>query len=267
MKIILLALLFVSELSFAYSVKCTQEQDICEVDTKRLVPGDKIGIFSDDGYLIAIGVIEGLKDTGARKVKITRRYGRIKKTHDLILIKDDEAQSPLKYFKVAKPESEHRAGGGLAIHSIGVGEGFLAYGLEGLYEYKWKTIAWVGRGIFFTGSGNASINELEIENVGVSMQVFGALGGASYTFFPNAPISFRTEATLGFANVSVSTDSEYDVQDVVDGRVGKGMGLIGNLEGDVLFAVGDMRAYAGAHYFRLQGSNNAGISGGLIFNL
>jgi hypothetical protein len=265
-KILMLALLFFSELSFAYSVKCTSEQDVCEVDTKRLVPGDKIGIFSDDGYLIAIGVIEGLKDSGARKVKITKKFARIKKTHDLILIKDEEAEDPLKYFKTAKPESLHRIGAGIGIHTIGVGEGFTAYGIDSYYDYKWRNMSWIGRFMFFKGSGEATVNKLELETLGIDMQVMGLMGGAAYTFFPNRDMSFRTEGTAGFAKVSLSS-SKYDAADVVDGRVGNQMSAILNLEGDVVFSAGDMRAFVGARYFRIQGSNNSGLTGGIIFNL
>lgn len=262
-----LVLLFMTCPALAYKVKCNKTQNLCEVDTTRLTIGDKVGIFSEDGDLVALGEVKTLKGR-IRVVDIKKKYGPILRSHNLEMVKDEEYDAPAKYFKVLKKGAEQSAGGSLGLVSLGVGEGFLGFQLDGFMEWLWQNGIFVfGQGFFISGKGNATITEEAINEDTIAMSVIGALGGVSYTGFRNREMSFRGDLGLGFANVSASTGSGRDVKEVADGRIFPGMGFVMRGEAAMLWTIGDWRPYISGSFIRLQNSNNYGVSLGVLMGL
>ena len=56
-----------------YPILCNSQKTSCEVDTKRLTMGDRVGIFSTGNLLLAIGKVQRLKGK-TRVVKITKKF-------------------------------------------------------------------------------------------------------------------------------------------------------------------------------------------------
>jgi hypothetical protein len=226
-----------------------------------------VGIFTEDGFLVAIGTVKSFKGN-VRSIKIDRKYATIGRSHDLILIKDDEADDPGSHFNLLKPAPEQVVGVGLGLANLGIGEGMMGFDLEGYYQRAWKNnISWVGRGIFMTASGKAVINNDQLQNRSIKLQMFAAMGGAAYTLFPNRDLSFRGEFSAGFGNVSASSSGDENFKDLVDGRADSGMAFLIKGELAAIYRIGEYRPFASAQLFHMQSSLNYAILAGALFAL
>lgn len=257
---------FLADLAFAYPLSCNKNQTICEIKTKRVTINDYIGVFDGDGYLIAIGRVTKIRGV-SRMVKIKKRYGDIRSSHDGLLIKDREADNPKKYFKFLQPVTEQTFGVQLGLTQLGVGESISAFDLQGYGEWAFRDIFyWVGRLGFLTGSGEASKTDDELISQEVTVQAFSLLGGMAFWLGKALDLGLRTELSLGLSNVSVDLEQGGDAKDVVDGRVFPGMGFSYRFETSVMIRRDRFNHYfAGASFFRLQNSNNLGVHLGVTF--
>lgn len=251
--------------AFAYKVRCNDEQTQCEVDTKRLATGDKVGIFSEDGLIVAIGTVKKLKGR-LRVVHIDKKYGDIKRSHELVLIRDEEAQNPREYFKFYKPSAGRAFAATLGMTNMGIGEGFTAIDAQFYMQWKFREDTYyLGRGMFLTGSGKASHNEGELLQQDLSLTGIGVMGGMAYVLFAQQPLNFRLEGAMGFAQVNASISGGVDVKDYVDGRIKPGTGHVIRLEGAAIYHWDDWNIIGAANYLRLQSSNNFGVNFGALF--
>ena len=272
MKMVLISRLFLAlsilipSLGFSEGMKirCNQQQTICEVEDRRITVGDKIGVFSKNGYLIAVGRVSKIRDS-IRVVKITKKFNVILKKHRAEVIKDKEAKKPKKYFKIAIGPSEMEWGASLGMMSMGVGDGFVATYLEGQFQWKWVGQTYfILKGNFLSGSGEASANLLGIPNTSVSLTSYGITGGISEVFLPNEPVSIRAYIGGGFGQSSVSIGADSDINEVLNNRVVNGTSLIINSEVSAIYNWGKYKPMVSFTYLSLHKSTNAGLSVGLM---
>ena len=261
---LLLSLGFASS-AYGYKLRCNSSQSTCEVVTKRLTVGDHIGVFDQDGYIVAVGKVKKILHA-RRQVRIIRRFGKILGSHDALLIRDSEAQNPKKYFKFYLEAQQEGLGIQLGLLELGVGEGMTTYDVEGFMESAWRgSTAVVGRLFFMSGSGEASSTGDELKTETVDMTAFGLMGGVSQILFPKMSTSVRGEFALGIVNVSGSSSGGTDLQELVDGRIFPGVGMVTRLGASLLFRYEKSRPYFGAAVYRLQNSTDFGMHFGLLF--
>lgn len=252
-------------LAFAYKVRCNDEQTQCEVDTKRLAMGDRVGIFSDDGLIVAIGTVKKLKGR-LRVVHVDKKYADIKKSYELVLIRDEEAQNPREFFKFSKATPERAFGATLGFTNMGVGEGFTA--IDGQFYMQWKfreNTYYLGRGMFLTGGGKATHNTTQLDERDLTLTAIGAMGGLAYVLMPQHLLNFRFEGAAGFAQVNAAISGGVDAKEYVDGRIKPGMGHVIRLEAAAIYHWDDWKFIGAADYLRLQSSNNFGVAFGSLF--
>ncbi|MBF0440942.1 MAG: hypothetical protein HQK54_03480 [Oligoflexales bacterium] len=249
---------------YGYQVKCNEDQSICQVETKRLAKGDRVGIFSKDGYIVALGIVAKIIGE-EREIKITKKYEEITASCELEKIQDNEANSPGKFFKIRQSLKKRQYGGGLGLASIGVGSGFQAFMLEGFMEWLMKN-SWYagGRALILKGSGTASITLDQLEERKIDMMALGLMGGAGFDFIRNENFTVKGEADLGVANVSASSSGDEPVKEVADGRIFAGIGVLVKAELEMLFNWNEMQPYGAFSMIRLQNSNNYAFSFGII---
>lgn len=263
--LLLLLLLLPGGTAMAYRLKCNGAQTRCEVVTKRLVKGDRIGIFNDSKVIIAVGTVTKVSGK-VRRIRIDKKFGAIAKDDEALLIKDHEARNPKKYFNYARDPVQKPYGASLGITSLGVGEGIQAMDLQGLAQFPWEGHRLlVARLMYLMGSGTAQTTGDELVQENVGMSAIGASGGVAWLLLPRQDISIRAEAGLGFANVSLNTSGEADAKELLDGRLFPGMGVVLRAEIAVIMRLSGLTPYAGANFLRLQNSNDTGVHAGLLF--
>ncbi len=253
---------------WAYRLQCNKQQTSCQANAKRLVTNDYVGVFDEDGYLVAIGRV-GKIDGEVRHIAIQKRYGKILASHDAILIKDHEAKNPDKHFKLMIPVARNNWGVQIETLSMGVGEGFPVYGAEAYYQRGLAhNFFFVGRGGYVRGSGKASVTEDLIASQDIDFASFIFTAGMGFELFPEREIMLRTELSLGGAYVSARAGGSEDkgtIKEIVDGRIYPGMGANLMAVCDVMFHIGQTRPFLGASVYKLQNSLDSGIHLGVYF--
>lgn len=249
-----------------YSVRCNREQTMCEVDTKRLTRGDRVGVFDDDGNIVAVGTVTSLKDR-IRVFKIDKRFNPIFHDAKLRFLSDAQAEDPLKFYTISKSDSEMALGAALEITSVGLGNGFMANGFGAYFDYKIiGRSRLVGRFMYLKGSGLATNSDLEVSEASISMSSFGLMGGLAIPFVSTKTFGVRGEFSLGLGSTSVTTDAPYDATEIIENKVG-GTGLAVRSGLDAVFHFGKFKPFAGLSYFRLQNTNNYTFSIGASFDI
>lgn len=252
--------------ALAYKVRCNEQQNECEVDTKRLVAGDRVGIFSESGLIVAIGTVKKLKGR-IRIVDIDKKYAPIKRSHELVLIKDEEAQNPEAFFKFFKPAAKLVFGAGLGFENMGIGESFPAIDAQAFVGWQRReNLYFVGRFMFLNGAGSATHETNALQKEDITLNYIGLGAGIAYILFPENTISFRGEFALGIGPLSGTITGGQDFKTFVDSRVAPGTVPFGRFEGAAIIRWGDWQPYIQANFLRLQNSNNTGIGAGLLFD-
>lgn len=247
-----------------YTIRCNKEQTQCEVDTKRLTRGDRVGIFDEDNNIVAVGTVTMLKDR-IRIFKIDKRFNPIYREAKLRFLSDAQAENPLKYFTTPKTESKMELGINLEITSVGVGNGFMATGLGAFFDYRlFGRNFIVGRFYYLKGSGVATNSDLEVDEAAINVSSFGLLGGIAIPLITSRSFGLRGEFSLGFGSTSVGTDASFDGTEIIENKVG-GSGLAARAELDAIYHMGKFNPFVGLSYFRLQSANNYTFSAGAIF--
>lgn len=251
--------------AWSYTLKCDSDQKQCHTKTRRLVRGDNVGIFDDDGYLVAIGRV--IKANGLiRQIKIFKKYGTIPAQHDAQLIKDHQVKKPEKFFKVLPPVAFDSLALAIGVFGVGVGSGLSAKGIDGYYERKfYQNFSWLVRIGYLSGSGNASETGDELLTSSIDISALSVLGGATALLLPYSSISIRTEISMGLVNMAIASNSPFEESELVEGRIFSGNGFGLNVAGSVLFRLGDTQPFVGGRVYKMQNSLVTGIEAGLRF--
>lgn len=251
--------LFASASAYALPFKCDKDQSDCEIVTKRWTVGDKVGVFTRDKELVAIGVVREIREN-KRIVKITQKWAPLLRSHDMDIIDDEQYNSPKTAFKVVKPLSPMVWSADLGILNLGIGDGFIATELSGnLYRLFWRDLSYYGRVHFFTGSGSASDNLGNAGQQDVSVSAFGVSGGISEMLLPFNPFSIRLDADLGFSYGSVTLGGDFDEKEVLNNRFSDGLGV--HVRGAVagIWRRPGLQPEFGIAFLHVHNSNNTGI--------
>lgn len=260
------AVLFLSsQLAFSRPVKlkCNKKQKECELEDRRLTVGDKVGVFSPEGHLHAVGEVIEIKGE-KRIVKIKKRYSKILKKHRAQIIKDKEAKSPKKYFTVAEAPAEWEIGGNAGLYFMEVGDGFSAFTLEGIGQWNWrKHTYFYGKFGLLSGSGKASAKLQSINSTSVDVSAYMLSGGIYEIFFPYEVVSLRTGASFGFAQTSISLGADASVSDVLNNRIVDGTVLLFGGEATAIYKWKKYKPTLSIHYLSLHRSTNIGFSVGI----
>ena len=186
-----------SETAHGKSLKCNKRQTTCEVRTKDLTIGDRVGVFNPEGVLVAVGEVKKIRSQ-KRTIKIKKRHGDIDRKDRIALLdtKGSLNSAPTKYKTFN--EKNRSIGASAGYTYVGIAQGISAFGVS-IWRPK-GGLEYVVRGSFISGEGETAINEnndTSEATYGVSLTGFGGMGGVGYTMLKDKPMSFRVEGVAG----------------------------------------------------------------------
>ncbi len=253
--------------SLAMPFKCDKAQVLCEVQTKRMTIGDRVGIFTSDRQLAAIGEVSEIR-TNSRLVKITKKWGSLYRTYEMEIIPDEQANDPEKFFKILTPLPELSWGANIGLYSLGVGDGFIGPSVEGLIRWWWKRSLFViGRFHYINGSGEASDNLGNAGTQKVSISTYGLSGGMSELISLFDQLAVRFEGDLGFSNTAVTLSGNFDEKKVLNDRITDGAGIYARAGVSAIWRREGLEPELGFNYLRLHASNDFGLFVGVSQSL
>lgn len=266
--LLMLGLGLVPQLLLAYTFKCDAVQRRCYVNTKRMVPGDFVGIFDRSKRLIAIGKVDDIIGE-TRQILIIKRYAPIRNNYGLSRIEDEVVANPARYFTVYSGPAKLVVGVEAGVASIGVGEGLAGFSVEAHGDYRlMKWLFATGRLYYLYGRGEAAIEGGEFVSREIDMSAFGGLLGGAVIFEPVANLYLRGELSLGMAGVFGSTADDIPIDEAVDGRVSDGFGFAGKVAISAIWQrKGSYQPFVSGSFMRIQEANIPQLAAGLRFNL
>jgi hypothetical protein len=244
----------------AMPFKCDKQQILCEIQTKRLTVGDKVGVFSGDGQLAAVGEVVEIRNR-SRIVKILQKWGNLYRSYEMEVIDDEQAKDPSKYFRVITPLPEISWGLGLGALNMGIGDGFVGTSLHGgIYWLLDRDLFLTGRLHYLTGSGKAADN-LGVGGGSVSVSVTTAGGsiGLSQLMAPYELVAWRLGGELGISNATLTLPSNLNKSQVINDRISDGIGLYLRLSVAAIWRRDGLQPELGFSFLRLHASNNPGL--------
>lgn len=258
-KLLALLVCLWSSHSYAFPFKCDKEQNRCEVQTKRLTVGDKIGVFTSDKQLVALGEVTDI-DGGQRIVKITKKWGPLLRNHDIDIIKDEFSTNPESHYTIITPLPPMVWDVQLALVNIGVGDGFFGEEVSGLFlKHFARDLSYYARLSYLTGSGKASDNldganaqSLKISNIGLT-------GGLSEMIQPSSTIAVRLDGELGVGIGNVKLGGGFNENKVLNNRFKDGAGLDARVGAAAVWRRDGLQPELGLAIVHLHSSNNAAI--------
>ena len=261
----LLALIFVlwSTASHAFPFKCDKEQMQCEVQTRRLTVGDKVGIFTPEKQLVAVGEVTDI-DGAKRIVKITKKWSTLLRTHDVDIINDNAFQNPTQYYTIVTPLASMSWAVQVSMVNLGIGDGFIGTELSGLFfKHFWRDFSYYGRLHYLTGKGTASDNLGGASSQSVTVSSMGLSGGISEMLLPFATIAVRLDGELGFGMGKVVLDGGFDEDKVLNSRFKDGFGVYARGGAAAVWRRDGLQPELGLAVLRLHNSNNPAFFIGL----
>lgn len=212
-------------------LECNKKQTRCLTETKDLTVGDQVGIFNDDGELVATGEVKGMRGD-RRAVLINKKHGSIRRGYNLALLEGQSSDASVgPSYKIYREPAKLAAGGSLGYSSISIGEGSPATEMSMYAQWrKWGGLLLIARGVYTATEGEVSYyTDDGLERAPISMSGVGLLGGIGYTLRDTKPISFRGELGLGTMWVNASIDGDPSMVDEVGSkaRVKNGFGAYG----------------------------------------
>ncbi len=254
---------FIAAEAWAMPFKCDKQQIMCEVQTKRLTVGDKVGVFASDGQLAAIGEVVEIRNR-SRMVKITQKWGNLYRSYEMEVIDDEKAKDPEKNFRVITPLPELSWGVALGAVNLGIGDSFVGSSFEGgIYYLLWRDIFLTGRLHYVTGSGTASDNLGGAGAKSVSVTSAGGSVGLSELISPYELIAIRLDGDIGVSNATVTLPAGLNKGAVLNNRIDDGIGLYFRLGVAAIWRRDGLQPELGFNFLRLHGSNNPGLFIGL----
>lgn len=244
----------------AMPFKCDKPQVICEVLTKRLTVGDKIGVFTSDGQLAAIGEVVEIRNK-SRVIKITRKWGNLYRSYEMEQIDDEKAQNPEKNFSIITPLPDLSWGVSLGAVNLGIGDSFVGTTFEGgVYWLIAKDLFVTGRLHYLSGSGHASDNlGAGVAEANVSVTSAGLSAGLSILLAPYQVIAMRLDGDVGVSNATVTLPTGLNERQVLNSRVTDGAGLYLRFGAAAIWRRDGLQPELGFAFLRLHSSNNPGL--------
>ena len=250
--------------------KCNESFTKCIIDSKRLTIGDKVGLFAEDGRLVAEARVKSIKN-GWRYINITKSYGK---------------QSRVSYVDLWRNKSDYQTYLEAANFSIGFDLNFAKYENESLMSLlqlgifaEWKN-EFLGLGLgdyfgvvtrfnFYTGGDTFDVNLNDgIVPYDYKTTVAGVLAGFSFNTFKSSKVSPRFEVTggYGFGSESLETQDTFQAPDL-DIRINDGGNLLFMAQGALVFNFGKFHPNIGGSASLVGRSWGRAMHVGLIYDL
>ncbi|NRA69134.1 MAG: hypothetical protein HRU19_31985 [Pseudobacteriovorax sp.] len=267
--LILVSILTLSTQMYAdsSSIRCNKKQTVCEIKNKRTTIGDRIGIFSKDGFFIGWGVVTKIRDS-IRTFEIKELYSKILRSHRAEVIRDREARNPKEYFKIRENYGDYYYGGKLGLFSMGIGNGFVASNFEAVGLLKWQQLTFLTLKLnYLSGSGEASAKLQGVTNTNFSISSIGIAAGAAQILFPYEYVNLRLGGDLGFASTTVDIDGGYNIGTILNDRIVEGTVFLLRGEVAAVMRFGDFIGSLGVDLMYLHQSFNTGLSIGVLTSL
>jgi hypothetical protein len=197
------------------ALQCNKKQTKCLTENTRLSIGDQVGIFNDDGELVAKGEVTAMRGE-KRALKIDRRHGKIHKGYSLALLDSDKAfetNNSLTSYSVYRAPADGTIGASIGLGNVSIGDSSPAteYSAFGGWRLFGESSQIILRGVFQSTEGEVSRygeGDESLEIAPVSMSGIGAVGGFAYTFFRQKALSLRGEIAAGAMHVSATVDGD-----------------------------------------------------------
>lgn len=237
---------------------------MCKVKNRRLTLNDKVGIFTLEGELVALGKVVDLHNA-VRVVKIVRRYNIVSKGDRVRILTEGEANNPRRHFRVKAHFKRQYVAGKLGFQSMGVGDGLSAVDLLGQFHYKWREgIYFLISGSYLSGSGQASIKLIDNVQTSLNITVYGLSGGLLLGYQPFESLFFRgaLEGGIGLSSVSLGDSGDEDV--ILNNRLVDGIIPLFRGEFSVAYDWKIITPVLGVNWLVLHKSSNVGLSLGLV---
>ncbi len=217
-----LGFLLVTGPVFGKAVQCNSIQTRCVADGLSFTIGDRVGFFNTDNELVARGEIVAMRGD-RRAVDIEKRFGQITGEDRMALLHDGPRtfsanKAPGSYDTFKEP-SKIIVGASLGVAALNIGSGISGQDMSVFAQFhQMHGFKVIGRGSYLSGVGAAHRNlEDGYEDVTVNLRGFSLWGGGAYVLRESRPLAFKTEATLGLMNASVTADGDSALID--DGEV------------------------------------------------
>src|SRR4051812_23593628 len=80
-------------------LQCNKLQTKCVAENNKLTIGDQVGIFNEDGELVATGEVNAMRGE-RRAVQIDKRHGTIRRNYKLAMMDDKSSSANLTPVKI-----------------------------------------------------------------------------------------------------------------------------------------------------------------------
>ena len=217
MPILSVVVMMLSETAFSRAeIQCNKKQTKCVSDTTQLTIGDSVGVFNDDGELVATGEVIAMKGE-RRAVQVDSRSGVIQRDYNLALLETKPTDPGFRNaYTIYRdpPKMSVGATAGLSTVSIGAGSPGMEYTVFGQYRVL-GGLQLIGRGVYMSTSGEVShlSDRVGLETRPFAVDGLGLLGGVGYVIREGKTISFRGELGIGGMFVSADVDGDTSLVD------------------------------------------------------
>ncbi len=192
-------------------LQCNKKQTKCVTESTNISIGDEVGVFNQDGELVATGEVTNMKGE-RRAVIINKRHGSIHGNYNLALLETKTTDTGFKNAYTVYQEPAKLALGaeaGLSTWAIGEQTPAAEYSVFAQWR-KWGGLQLIARGVFTAMEGRVSrygaTNGLDEETV--SVKGGGLLGGVGYVVRDGKTLSFRGELAAGGMYVSADVGGD-----------------------------------------------------------
>lgn len=255
--------ILLSQVALAYSLRCDAPQDQCEIRTTRMTIGDRVGIFSAENRLVALGVVTEIRGE-ARMIEIRRKYGTILGSHSARRILDAQANDPAAHFRIQNPLTKKLWGASASLISMGVGDGFVGFSVEGQYFHLWQGANYlVAKLNYLNANGEASDNLAGQTTQDVELSSYGLTGGLLRVFNPYGLLALHTGLDGGFAHVSTAASGTGNPDQLLNKRVVAGTVLLFRANIALALQREGFQPRIGVTLTRLHQSNSVGLTVGV----
>ena len=198
-------------------LQCNKKQTKCVIDNQHIATGDDVGVFNDDGELVATGAV-GTMNGDRRAVIINKRHGTIHGNYNLALLETKPSDAGFKNAYTIYQEPAKIAIGaeaGLSTWAIGEQTPAAEYSVFAQWR-EWGGLQVIARGVFTSMEGRVSRYGAQsgLDERTLSVKGAGVLGGVGYVLRDGKTVSFRGE--LGLGGMFVSADVGGDASLVSD---------------------------------------------------
>ena len=204
------ALSLLSTTALAKTLQCNADQTLCVIsDSAELTIGDRVGVFNNDGDLVATAEVSRMRGD-RRSLAIGSRTGRIEKGDRIALLDTSaiDGTPPLEYRTYREP-AKYEVGASVGYATITLGDSVPGYEASAYFQQrKWGQFELIGRAVAEVVSGKTSHPDVSTDKQPLKMTGLGLLGGLGYEWFTSQPLSLRVEGGIGAMQVAATVDGK-----------------------------------------------------------